>query len=105
MSNTAPLPKEIHERFTKEGNESGKDFIQGCRNLGFDPVAAAVFQREQGYFVGAQSEYLRAQPLVEALDKIANNTATPYSEEQAYSWIETARFLANDALIEYNQQL
>lgn len=59
--NTPPLPKQIHERFTKEGIDSGKEFIQGCRYFNFDPVPAAVSQREQGYYVGAKSEYLRAQ--------------------------------------------
>lgn len=38
--------------------------------------------------------------LLEALDKIANTTALPCSEEQAYSWVETARHLASEALKE-----
>lgn len=40
--------------------------------------------------------------LIDALDRIANNTAHPCSEEQAYSWIETARGIAGEALKEFN---
>ncbi len=91
---TAPLPKEIVDRIQKEATQSEKNFIQGCRDLGFDPIDAAISQRGHGYFDGARSEYLRAQPLIEALKQIENN----------YGDHDFVRTLIANTLEQYNSQ-
>lgn len=88
-TNNSLLPEAVRNRIEKDADLY-------ANNYPFD------YEVEKGYLSGGVAEATRSLLLVEALDKIANNTATPYSEEQAYSWIETARYLASEALTTYN---
>src|ERR1044071_3537163 len=55
------LPKDVHEQFAKESRLDGALMKEASESLGFPVYEQAVFQREQGYFMGAKTEYFRSQ--------------------------------------------
>lgn len=57
---------------------------------------------EEGYEIGATAEALRAQSLVEALEKIANQRNASYKNLLLYSELEAIAF---NALNNYNKQV
>lgn len=83
--------------FHPEDDVKDKEEIRGLRDAhmrGWEACLATLSPSDA--VVGGVSV------LTDAFERIANNTAHPCSEERAYSWIETARGIAGEALKEFN---
>ena len=63
------LPKNIHAKFVEESKKDGEAMKGASEFIGIPVSEQAVFQREQGYFMGAKTQYLRSLKLIQALER------------------------------------